>query len=275
MALRILVADDASFIRDMVKKNLRDSLPGVEIFDATDGSRALAAAKAQTMDLILSDWEMPNLSGEELLRSLRSDERYETTPFIMISSRGDRAHVVKAVEAGVNDYITKPFTPEELLRKVYKQLKKIGKAPAAPGQGKAANNGNRGHAFGSIDALTGGSAQALTSSPTPEKPAKGKKFKAQIRFDSNKPPVACVIRDINLQQLSAALARDNGLPGLFDQVVVDIGQDGLDDHIQLNAYVHSLQAAEASPNSRVVKAALRFVDNDAAKSEQLSHLIGN
>ncbi|MBU2886310.1 response regulator [Gilvimarinus agarilyticus] len=268
MALRILVADDAGFIRDMVKKNLRERIPGVEIFEAADGSRALAAAKGQTMDLILSDWEMPNLSGEELLRSLRNDERYQATPFIMISSRGDRAHVVKAVEAGVNDYISKPFTPDELIRKVFKQLKKIGKLPKLPGKGGQVQ-GNQGHAFGSVDVLTGGGA-----SETPEKASPRKKFKAQIRFDNNKPAVACVIRDLNLQTLSAALARDNGLPNLFDQVVVDIGQEGVAEHVQLNAYVHSLQAAESIPTSRVVKAVLRFIDNDAAKSEQLSRLIG-
>lgn len=270
MALRILVVDDASFIRDMVKKNLRDRLPGVEIFEAPDGSRALAAAKGQTMDLILSDWEMPNLSGEELLRSLRSDQRYQTTPFIMISSRGDRAHVVKAVQAGVNDYITKPFTPDELIRKVMKQLHKIGKSPAPPGKG--GNSANRGHAFGSVDVLTGGG-QANPAAPAPTA-TKAPKLKAQIRIDSNKPPVACVIRDLNLQALSAAIARDNGLPGLFDQVVIDLGSEDSQDHIQLNAYVHSMQSAEANPSSRIVKIVLRFIDNDPTKAEQLSHLMG-
>ncbi|UTF58951.1 response regulator [Gilvimarinus sp. DA14] len=273
MALRILVADDASFIRDMVKKHLRDKLPGVEIYEAPDGSRALAASKGQTMDLILSDWEMPNLSGEELLRSLREDARYQATPFIMISSRGDRAHVVKAVQAGVTDYITKPFTPEELIRKVFKQLQKIGKLPGPPGKGAGqAQAQAKGHAFGSVDVLTSGSAEVPASAP--EVKTKAKKLRAQLRFDSNKPPVACVIRDVNLQVLSAAIAKDNGLPGLFDQVVVDIGTEDGSETVQLNAYTHSLQAAEARPDSRLVKIQLRFVDNDGAKAEQLSHLIG-
>ncbi|WP_020208506.1 response regulator [Gilvimarinus chinensis] len=273
MALRILVADDASFIRDMVKKHLRDKLPGVEIYEAPDGSRALAASKGQTMDLILSDWEMPNLSGEELLRSLREQPRYESTPFIMISSRGDRAHVVKAVQAGVTDYITKPFTPEELIRKVFKQLQKIGKLPPAPGKASVqAQTKGQGHAFGSVDVLTTGATEPATAAPA-VKP-KAKKLRAQLRFDSNKPPVACVIRDLNLQVLSAAIAKDNGLPGLFDQVVVDIGTEDGSETVQLNAYTHSLQAAEPRPDSRLVKIQLRFVDNDGAKAEQLSHLIG-
>ena len=268
MALRILVADDASFIRDMVKKHLRDKLPGAEIYEAPDGSRALAALRGQTMDLILSDWEMPNVSGEELLRQLRKDERYQATPFIMISSQGDRAHVVKAVQAGVSDYITKPFTPDELIRKVFKQLKKVGKLPAGPGRGGAQPQG---HAFGSVDVLTGGASPETAPAAAPEK---AKKLRAQLRFDSNKPPVACVIRDLNLQMLSAAIAKDNGLPGLFDQVVIDVGTEHGSETLQLNAYTHSLQAAEAKPDSRLVKIQLRFVDNDSAKAEQLSHMLG-
>ncbi len=271
MALRILVADDASFIRDMVKKHLRDKLPGAEIYEAPDGSRALAALRGQTMDLILSDWEMPNVSGEELLRQLRQDERYKATPFVMISSQGDRAHVVKAVQAGVSDYITKPFTPDELIRKVFKQLKKIGKLPSGPGRGGAQSQG---HAFGSVDVLTGGSGGAPASPEPAAASEKAKKLRAQLRFDSNKPPVACVIRDLNLQMLSAAIAKDNGLPGLFDQVVIDVGTEDGSETLQLNAYTHSLQAAEAKPDSRLVKIQLRFVDNDSAKAEQLSHLLG-
>ena len=71
MAIRILVVDDATFIRDMIKKQLRDKIPGVEILDAPDGTRALAQLKNQSVDLILSDWEMPNMTGAELLTAVR------------------------------------------------------------------------------------------------------------------------------------------------------------------------------------------------------------
>ena len=72
MAIRILVVDDATFIRDMIKKQLRDKIPGVEILDAPDGTRALAQLKNQSVDLILSDWEMPNMTGAELLTAVRA-----------------------------------------------------------------------------------------------------------------------------------------------------------------------------------------------------------
>ena len=124
MGIRILVVDDATFIRDMIKKQLRDKISGVEIIDAPDGARALAQMKNQSVDLILSDWEMPNMTGAELLTSVRAMPNAGNVPFIMISSRGDRNHIVKAIELGVSDYLTKPFSAEELLKKVFKQAGK-------------------------------------------------------------------------------------------------------------------------------------------------------
>src|SRR5690606_38140808 len=162
MAIRILVVDDASFIRDMIKKQLRDKLPGVEILDAQDGNRALAQMKNQTVELILSDWEMPNMTGAELLAAVRAMPNANNVPFIMISSRGDRDHIVKAIQLGVSDYLSKPFSAEELLKKVFKQLKLIGKTPTAPARGGAATQGI---AFASVDVLTGG-ANKTPAAPT-------------------------------------------------------------------------------------------------------------
>ena len=77
MALRILIVDDAAFVRDTIKRTLRRFLQDVEIFDANNGHRAIAALKANKIHLILSDWEMPEMSGEELL----SDSPY--VPFLV------------------------------------------------------------------------------------------------------------------------------------------------------------------------------------------------
>lgn len=282
MAIRILVVDDASFIRDMVKKHLRDAIPGVEVYDAVDGNRALAAMKSQTMDLILSDWEMPNMSGEELLRAVRANPASAATPFVMISSRGDRTHVVKAVQAGVSDYLSKPFTPEELLRKVFKQLKLIGKEPAY-GPRPA---GTQGIAFASVDVLTGGRgaepAAAAGSGAAAAQPAeklqKSKatayKGKAQIRFADNL-ICPCVAREISLQAMSGLIQRHDKLPRVFDQAAVDIelGEGG--ELARLNGYVHSVQAGENRAETQVVKITIRFVDNDTAKFELLSRYIAS
>lgn len=288
MSIRILVVDDASFIRDMVKKHLRDHIAEVEVVDAVDGNRALAALKQQAVDIILSDWEMPNLSGEELLRAVRSDERTAKIPFIMISSRGDRNHVVKAIQSGVSDYLSKPFTPEELLRKVYKQLNIIGKNPTVTAPRAAA--ATQGIAHASVDVLTGGretlSPAAAVASPLvaaspaarpaaaarPVSASSQVKGKAQLRFANNL-TCACVVRDISLQSFSGLIQRGERLPGLFDQAVVDIELGDKKDLARLNGYVHSLQAGENRVDTQVVKITVRFVDNDIDKFEVLSRYI--
>lgn len=281
MAIRILVVDDASFIRDMLKKHLRDRLPGVEVFDAVDGNRALAVMKTQAIDLILSDWEMPNMSGEELLRAVRANPGSATTPFIMVTSRGDRSYVIKAVEAGVSDYLSKPFTPDELLRKVTKQLKLAGKNP----EKLRASSATAAQPFSSVSILTGGRSQEAvietsarepepTAAPSPKAPTKKTTARtmAQLRFaDGLLCP--CVVRDISLQALAGLIQRTEQLPKLFDQAAVDIEVGGTGEIIRLNGYVHSLQAGEPRADTQVVKITVRFVDNDAEKFDVLSRFI--
>jgi CheY-like chemotaxis protein len=288
MALRILVVDDATFIRDMVKKQLRDKIPGVEVLDAVDGNRALASMKTQVPDIILSDWEMPNMSGAELLTAVRAMPHGAAIPFVMISSRGDRTHIIKAIELGVSDYLTKPFSAEELLKKVFKQLKVIGKLPT---QKTTAHT--QGIAFASVDVLTGGraapaptaavsAASAVSSvglltgtAPPPVKVAAVKssvKGKAQLRFSNNR-TFGCVIREMSLQMMSGLLPRGDNLPTVFEQAVVDIETGDGSSLARVNGYIHSIQAGESRADTQVVKIVIRFVDNDADKFETLSKYI--
>lgn len=287
MAIRILVVDDATFIRDMIKKQLRDKIPGVEVLDAPDGNRALAQLKNQSVDLILSDWEMPNMTGAELLAAVRGMPNAGTVPFIMISSRGDRNHIVKAIELGVSDYLSKPFSADELLKKVFKQLKVSGKAPDL----SARSATTQGIAFASVDVLTGGakpapkaapavnpfansSASALGAKPAAQAvaPAKTMKGKAQLRFANNR-TFGVVIREMSLQLMSGLMQRGDDLPSLFEQAVVDIETGDGSNLARVNGYVHSLQAGESRPDTNVVKIVIRFVDNDAEKFETLSKYI--
>ncbi len=273
MSVRILVVDDATFIRDMVKKQLREKIAGVKVVDAVDGNRAVAQLKSQAVDLILSDWEMPGMSGEELLRWVRGQEQHSQTPFVMVTSRGDRGHVVKAVEAGVSDFISKPFTPDELIKKVFKQLKKIGKAPAAASSvdiltgAKPAAPATRQAAASSADILTGG--RPATKAPAAQK-QNGGKAKAELRFPAGVSP--CVVRDLSLQAMSGLMQRGEQMPTVFDQAVVDIQMDS-GEIARVNGYVHSLQAGENRVDSSVIKIVIRFVDNDPEKFEVLSKFI--
>lgn len=264
MAIRILVVDDASFIRDMVKKHLRERIPGVEVFEAVDGNRALAAMKQQAIDLVLSDWEMPNMSGEELLRTLRQQSDSTELPFVMVTSRGDRSHVVAAIEAGASDYLVKPFTPEELLRKVAKQLSRIGKTPKA-----GAHSADRGVAAHSVSVLTGGNARSTASAPPGPSVSKKIKGRAQLRLGNRGQALRCIMRELSAEALTGMIQRTDALPRLFDSVVVDIEGEGRAAPQQLNGYVHSVQAAEADPETQVVRIVVRFVDQDDEKQAAL------
>lgn len=267
MGIRILVVDDATFIRDMIKKQLRDKIPGVEVFDSPDGARALAQLKGQAVDLILSDWEMPNMTGAELLAAVRAMPNGGTTPFVMISSRGDRNHIVKAIELGVSDYLTKPFSAEELLKKVFKQLQLAGKTPTQAVRTAT----TQGIAFASVDVLTGGGAAAKPVIKAVES-AKTAKGKAQLRFPNNR-TFACVIREMSLQMMSCLMQRAEDLPSVFEQAVVDIETGDGSSLARVNGYVHSIQAGENRPDTSVIKIVIRFVDNDAEKFEALSKYI--
>lgn len=269
MAVRILVVDDASFIRDMVKKQLRDKVPGAEVLDAADGNRALALLKSNAIDLILSDWEMPNMTGAELLAALRAMPQYSKLPFIMVSSRGDRGHIIKAIELGVSDYLSKPFTGEELIKKVHKQLHAQGKLTT---QSKPIAS-TQGIAQASVDVLTGNRPALTTAAANAAEPSGPRhKGRAQLRCNDNR-QYPCVIREMSLQMAQCLLPRSQQLPGLFEPLVLDIelGEGG--ELARVNGYVHSLQASEPSPDAKSVKLLVRFVDNDPQKFALLAKYI--
>ena len=106
--LNVLVVDDAPFIRDLIKKGLRNLFPGLVVDEAADGRRAQTLLGKQRFDLILCDWEMPGMTGLELLSWFRAQPDHKGVPFIMVTSRGDKENVVQAIQAGVSDYMGKP-----------------------------------------------------------------------------------------------------------------------------------------------------------------------
>lgn len=264
MPLKVLVVDDANFVRDMVKRTVRQMVPNADLLEAPDGARAMGIIKSKGVDLILSDWEMPEMSGEELLRWVREQPKFSDTPFVMITSRGDRNHVMAAVQAGVSDYLSKPFTAEELTRKIGKQLKRLGY------QTTSSAPSNRGLAFSSVEVLTGGRTAAA---PEPE-PVNEKvdKFsgKVHLRF----PHTSCEyeLLETSQQALCGTMARPQILPSVFDQAVVDITAENGQALARVNAYIHSISACEPSPTAERVRVIVRFVDQDPAKQAVLADL---
>ena len=294
-ALNVLVVDDAAFIRDLIKKAMRDSYPSFKIHEAVDGRKAQSILKSNPIDLVLCDWEMPEMSGLELITWMRTEERYAKTPFMMITSRGERDHVIKAVTAGVSDYIGKPFTRDNFLGKVNKLLskhlglsvKETQQASASPQDASvAALMGGSTPAAKPTAKPAQGSAAALMGNPLvaqAEQTAKaaiksaaksGVKAKgiAELRFGSGG-SAKCVIKDINLQEMSGIFKRDGDIPQLLEQAVLDIVDQDAGQVARINCYVRMLQAIENNADAATIKIVIRYVDDDPVNLDTLSRFI--
>jgi two-component system, chemotaxis family, chemotaxis protein CheY len=121
--LSVLVVDDQQFIRNMVKAILKSiGINNIECAD--DGDRAIQMLNTDYFDLVICDWNMPTIEGIDVLRHLRKIPHGGKTLFIMLTAEAYRENIVQALEAGVNDYISKPFTPDILGEKVAKAIEK-------------------------------------------------------------------------------------------------------------------------------------------------------
>lgn len=119
--LTVLIVDDFLTMRRIVRKILRD-LDFVDIIEAEDGSAALDVLKRTRVDLIVSDWNMPRMTGLELLKEVRSTDSIKDTPFLMVTAESQKENIVEAVKARVSNYIVKPFTAAVLEEKLAKIL---------------------------------------------------------------------------------------------------------------------------------------------------------
>ena len=115
--MKILVVDDFSTMRRIVK-NILHQLGFSNIEEAEDGKVALNRLKGGGVEFVISDWNMPNMMGIDLLRQVRSDESLKKLPFLMVTAESQKENVIEAVQAGVSNYIVKPFTAETLEQKL-------------------------------------------------------------------------------------------------------------------------------------------------------------
>ena len=121
--MKILLADDSSTMRRITIKILNE-LGLRNVFEAKDGSVALEVLRKEKVDLIIADWNMPKMNGLELLKAVRGDKKLKEMPFIILSAEGMKDNLAEAAEAGVDGYITKPFSPENLGEKIKDIFKK-------------------------------------------------------------------------------------------------------------------------------------------------------
>jgi len=116
--MKLLVVDDSSVIRKVIRA-AADVLQ-LDTVEAQDGAEALRILSAQykEIDLVLLDWNMPEMSGYDVLVNIKSNEQYKDIPVMMVTTEGQRENIVAAVRAGADNYLTKPFTVEELESKI-------------------------------------------------------------------------------------------------------------------------------------------------------------
>ena len=125
---RFLIVDDFSSMRKVLKKALFD-LGYENVIEAADGAKAYELLEKysganEPVEVILSDWNMPNMMGIDLLKKCKADSRYKSIPFMMITAESEKSLIIEAMQAGVSDYVIKPFSPSILkgkLEAVYKR----------------------------------------------------------------------------------------------------------------------------------------------------------
>ena len=122
--MKILVVDDFSTMRRIVKNLLRD-LGFTNIVDADDGKTALPKLQAGGIDFLVTDWNMPGMTGIDLLKAVRSDPKLEDLPVLMVTAEAKREQIILAAQAGVNGYVIKPFTAATLQEKIDKIFERI------------------------------------------------------------------------------------------------------------------------------------------------------
>ena len=124
--MKILVVDDFSTMRRIVR-NLLKELGFANVQEAEDGIDALAKLRADKFDFVVSDWNMPNMTGIELLRNIRADAALKHLPVLMVTAEAKRENIIEAAQAGASGYVVKPFTAatlDEKLKKIFLTMQK-------------------------------------------------------------------------------------------------------------------------------------------------------
>ncbi len=266
--IRVLVVDDAAFMRDVVKKSLRPTFPGFKLEEAAHGRQAQNMLQKQAYDLVLCDWEMPEMNGAELLGWMRENEATRDVPFIMVTSRGEKEHVMKAIELKANNYIVKPYTTERLVKVVtmvlgkskkmsLEQLRRVGvKGALADTPGGLGLSGAV-----PIAARLDSVEPAPAPAARPSSVKVSGKVVAQLRFHDDAVP--CLLKEVGRERVQGVIRRDAKLPNILDLAVLDL-QHG-EEVARLNGYVHTLQARDDNRETEFVNITIGLVDQDDAE----------
>lgn len=122
--MKILIVDDFSTMRRIIKNLLRD-LGFTNTYEADDGTTALPILKNGSFDFLITDWNMPGMSGIDLLSYVRADDRIKHLPVLIVTAEAKREQIIKAAQAGVNGYVIKPFTAQVLKEKIERIFERV------------------------------------------------------------------------------------------------------------------------------------------------------
>lgn len=124
--MKFLIVDDFSTMRRIIR-NLLKELEFTNADEAEDGVAALAKLRGNNFDFVVSDWNMPNMTGIELLRAIRADDALKHLPVLMVTAEAKKENIIAAAQAGASGYVVKPFTAAVLEEKLNKIFEKMGK----------------------------------------------------------------------------------------------------------------------------------------------------
>lgn len=276
MSLKILVVDDASFTRDLIRRTLRKQFPAVEIEEAVNGRKAQQMLTKVQFDMVLCDWEMPEVTGVELLKWCREQPKYkkEDVPFVMITSRGDKSHVVEAVQSGVTDYLGKPFSSEQLINKVVSAAKKHKIDGKLSTQKPRESNAPGGVSSASLDVLMGAGKSTpvrATKFINPDAPAvivKDVKIPTLVRFEAKQ--FRCMIVQFSKTEATMFIKSDDVVPQVLGQAVLDLEFGGKIN--RLNYYIQSVATTEKKHDSTFLTVILSLIDQDSEKETFIKQL---
>ncbi|MCR9214027.1 MAG: phosphate regulon transcriptional regulator PhoB [Proteobacteria bacterium] len=120
--MKILVVEDEPAMVELLRYNLESE--GFDVASAPDGEEAIMAIEEQSPDMVLLDWMIPKVSGIEICRRLRRDQKFRNLPVIMITARGEESDRVRGLDVGADDYVAKPFSPAELMARIRAVLRR-------------------------------------------------------------------------------------------------------------------------------------------------------
>jgi CheY-like chemotaxis protein len=121
--IRVLIVDDVPFMRQFLRHCVMNGFPSFHTDEAHNGTSAIEKLKGEPFDIILCDWEMPEVKGDEILKWIRTESAFKDMPFIMVTGNRDKEHIMKALQLGVSEYIIKPVTGDTLSKKMTAALK--------------------------------------------------------------------------------------------------------------------------------------------------------